>query len=153
MNDLVCASYVDIVQYDKVESLLDKGIFSSYEDLFEIREKGYAVLPHCCNMHCLRRVSPGDGTKSFWCHVPNILYLLPETTKNTFIPLTANLTVQCKQALSDIGLMKPSEMNHHGYKAEPVFYHKFFNPKRHVPPTNPTNDCNISPVIGTCLLY
>ena len=71
--------------------------------------------------------------------------------KNTFIPLPVNLTVQCKQVLSDIGLMKLSEINHHGYKAEPVFYHDFFNPKRHVPPTNPTNDCNISPVIGNFL--
>ena len=65
MNDLVRASYVDIVQYDKVESLLDKGIFSSYEDVFEIREKRCAVLPHRCNMRCLRRVSPGDGPESF----------------------------------------------------------------------------------------
>ena len=29
-----------------------------------------------------------------------------------------------------------------------MFNHEFLNPRRYVPPTNPTRDLNISPVIG-----
>ena len=50
--------------------------------------------------------------------------------------------------LIDIGLVHPITTNEHGADSEFKSVHPFFHPVRHIPPTNPYKDLNISPVEG-----
>ena len=59
-----------------------------------------------------------------------------------------NLTSECKNILEDIKLKEVQEFNEFGFEKKATYNHDFFNPNRHIPPTNPTHDLNISPVIG-----
>ena len=42
--------------------------------------------------------------------------------------------------------------NEDTFESSPKLNHKFFHPSRHLPPTNPTLDPNMSPVIGEFFL-
>ena len=44
--------------------------------------------------------------------------------------------------------MENTLVNEDGFESSPKFKNKFFHPSSHVPPTNPTLDPNMSPVIG-----
>ena len=148
LDDLVRASIIDIIRYDEIDAMIEKGIFTSFNDIFDIQEKARIILPHFCNKRCMRRISVGDGPESFVCRKPNNVKLSPDNTKHCFLNLPTNFSNDCKNILQRIGLMEQLENNEFDYESENKFYHEFFKPKRHIPPTNPTLDPNMSPVIG-----
>ena len=59
---------------------------------------------------------------------------------------TSQIYRKCKDALKHAGLLDIS-VDEYGIE-HLEFHHKFFQPTRHIPPTNPSNDINMSPVIG-----
>ena len=67
--------------------MIEKGIFTSFNDVFDIQEKARIMLPYFCNNKCMRRISDGDGPESFICRKPNNVKLLPENTKKCFLNL------------------------------------------------------------------
>lgn len=148
VKNLVRASVVDIIRYDEVDKLIEKGLIRSQEDLPMLQELGRNILSHRCSRRCLRRVIPGDGPDSFVCRKPNNLHISPDNTKNCYVDLPLNLTSQCKATLIKIGLCEEPEISEVGYEYALNFVHDYFKPNRHVPPTNPSDDSNISPVLG-----
>ena len=148
INDLVRAQIFDIVRHEEAQELIDHGIFKKYEDKFETEEIAEICLCHKCNQRCLVRIKPGNTPECFKCKKLNNVKISPDNTKHCFIPLPVNLSTECKEILARVGLMEPTTILENGYESPPVFHHPIFKPTRHVPPTNPTNDKNISPVIG-----
>ena len=59
-----------------------------------------------------------------------------------------NYSVQCLQILEKIGLTEKLTIDSDNNVKEFKSTLPFFHPKRHIPPTNPTDDINISPVNG-----
>ena len=57
-------------------------------------------------------------------------------------------SLECLERLVQIGLVDPLEVSEEGYEVPFKSNDSYFHPKRHVPPTNPSNDMNISPVDG-----
>ena len=55
---------------------------------------------------------------------------------------------ECVDKLIAIGMADPITYNDRGAPSELRCSHPFFHPKRHIPPTNPHFDLNISPVEG-----
>ena len=148
INDLVRCQTWDIIRHEEVEELIEHGIFKKYEDRYETIENAQICLCHKCNQRCLVRIKPGDTPECFKCKKLNNAKISPDHTKHCFIPLPMNLTIECQDILIDIGLMEPRIIHENGYEEPPVYNHPIFKPTRHVPPTNPTDDTNASPVIG-----
>ena len=59
-----------------------------------------------------------------------------------------NFSTECIDKLTEIGMAEPITYNEFGYPSELKSSHPFFHPKRHIPPTNPHFDLNMSPVEG-----
>ena len=72
----------------------------------------------------------------------------PDNTRNCHIPLPSNISSDCKDVLVKIGLAEKPVVNKYGYESEFKSSCKFFHPTRHIPPTNPVDYTNISPVEG-----
>ena len=96
----------------------------------------------------MRQISVGDGPESFICCKPNNVKLSPDNTKHCFLNLPTNFSNDCKNILQRIGLMEQLENNEFDHESENKFHHEFFKPKRQIPPTNPTLDPDMLPVIG-----
>ena len=84
LNDFVRASISYVVRVDKIDYLIEKGIFQNYVNIFDIQDKVIIVLPHTYNPRCLRRISDGNGPECFVCRKPNNLKLSQDSTKHTF---------------------------------------------------------------------
>ena len=80
------ASIYDIARVDRIDSLIEIGIFKKESEIMDMQEIVNAVLPHFYNPRCLQRISNGDGSDSFICRKPNNLKLSPYNTKHCFIP-------------------------------------------------------------------
>ena len=65
--------------------------------------------------------------------------------KNTFLSFNNDLPQTCIKRLLKIGLIDPIHENKYGYKTEIKSKLSFLHPKRHIPPTNPSDDINMSP--------
>ena len=148
ISDLIWASVVDIVRADEVQGLVDSGILNEYSDIYELQELANVIPSHKCGPFCLRRTGDGDGPENFKCRKPNNLKLSPDNTKHCFIPISVKPSPECIEKLVAIGMADPICYNEKGYPSEFKSNHPFFHPTRHIPPTNPNDDCNMSPVEG-----
>ena len=72
----------------------------------------------------------------------------PDNTRHCHIPLGNNCSQECIDKLIEIGMADPITHNYRGVPSEFRCSHPFFHPTRHIPPTNPHFDKNISPVEG-----
>ena len=142
--DLIRASILDIVRSDEIESLINDGIFRCVEDHKAMVRDAESFLPHRCNSRCQAAVSPGV----FRCRKLNNLKVTTDNTKHVFKPLPNDYSAACIDRLIQIGLVEPLSINEEGYQRPFKSSIPFFHPARHIPPTNPTNDMNISPVEG-----
>ena len=144
LNDLIRASVIDIVRVDEVDHLIEHGLMKSVVDLEEIVNDASTILGHHCSPRCLMMVSPGV----FRCRKLNNLQISPDNTKHVFKPLPNDYSLECIERLVKIGLIEPIHVTDDGYEAPFKSCLEYFHPKRHIPPTNPTGDINMSPVDG-----
>ena len=144
VNDLIRASIFDIVRPDEVDRFMKEGVFTYRHDIFKVWENTGKFLPHICNDGCL--VKNADGT--FRCRKIDNLKASPDNTKHMFLDLPNDYSVACLRILEAIGMTKELEIDDDGNVLKFVSTLPFFHPKRYVPPTNPTDDRNISPVEG-----
>ncbi len=147
-DDLVRASVGDIVRGDEVQDLVDRGILKDKSDVFELQDLSNEILDHKCTRRCLMRKGDGDGPENYKCRKPNNLKISPDNTKHCHIPISRQPSPDCVDKLVEIGMAEPIVYNENGYPSEFKSYHKFFHPTRHIPPTNPNDYRNISPVEG-----
>ena len=146
VQDLIRASVVDIVRSDEVLSLIDEGLLDSHNDVYTIQDLASAILAHKCTPRCMRRVGHRGGPEDFQCQKLNNLKVSPDTTKHCFIPLPNNHSPDCVEKLVKIELADPILLNEFGVPSEFKCSCGLFHPTRHIPPTNPHDDLNISPV-------
>ena len=145
---MVRASIVDIIRGDEVQNLIDEGILNEDSDVYGVQELAEEILRHKCNPRCLRRIGDGEGPENFVCRKPNNLKISPDNTKHCHIPISGLYSPDLIKKLIEIGMAEPIVFNERGEPSEFKSYHLFFHPTRHIPPTNPHNDMNISPVEG-----
>ena len=110
-------------------------------------ENAELFLPHRCNDSCL--VMNPDG--SYRCRKIDNVKASADNTKHQFIPLPNDYSIPCLKILESIGLTDILVIDDDGNVKEFKSSLPFFHPVRHVPPTNPTNDINISPIEGYIL--
>lgn len=144
VEDLIRASVCDIVRSDEVSEYIEEGIFDSVDDYYVIKIDGETFLAHRCNDSCLVRMP--DGTLR--CQKLNNVNISDDNTKHCFEPLPNNYSIECLQILEKVGLTDELEIDDDGNVLKFESNLPFFHPTRHVPPTNPNDDKNISPVIG-----
>ena len=144
VNDLIRASIFDIVRTNEVPRMIEEGIFTHPDDVYTVIEDAEKFLPHRCNDACL--VRRPDGT--FRCRKIDNVLASPDNTKHMFGPLPNDYTVPCLRILEEIGLLSKLTIDEDGNILEFESPIAFFHPVRHIPPTNPTDDMNISPVEG-----
>ena len=111
------ASIYDIARVDKIDSLIEKGIFKKESEIMNMQEIANKALPYFCNPRCLKRILDGDGTDSSICRKPNNLKLSPDNEKHCFIPLPTNFTMECKNRLFQIGLKENTLVNEYGFES------------------------------------
>ncbi|MGB0405008.1 MAG: hypothetical protein ACPGDB_02325, partial [Fusobacterium sp.] len=149
LNDLIRASVCSIRSYEEIQELIDEGLINSWDDIHEIQDLAKKILSHKCDKRCLRRVGDGEGPENFKCRKLNNSKLSKDNTKDTYISIESKRSKECMDQLIKIGLAEPMEKNQFGVSTDFKAYHKYFHPKRHIPPTNPNYEVyNISPVEG-----
>ena len=146
--DLIRASVIDIVRSDEVEGLVESGILNEYSDVYELQELANSILSHKFGRRCVKLTGAGDGPENFQCRKPNNLKISPDNTKHCYIPIAVKPSPECINKLVGIGMADPICYNENGYPSEFKSSHLFFHPTRHIPPTNPNDYHNISPVEG-----
>ena len=144
VNDIIQAGIFEIVRYDEVEKLVEDGTYKTKMDVFETYDNALKFLPHRYNDSCL--VKNKDGT--FRCRKINNLEVSEDNTKHTYMELRNDYSVACLKVLESIGLTDTLSFDSEGNVTEFKSSLDFFHPVRHIPPTNPTTDKNISPVEG-----
>ena len=87
-----------------------------------------------------------DG--SFKCWKLNNLKVSKDNTKHTFMLFNNDLPQNCIDRLVNIGVVEPVVQNEHGYRKEIKSKLSFLHPKRHIPPTNPSDVINMWPCEG-----
>ena len=114
------------------------------EDWTDMIKDAKNFLGHVCNSRCQMRMADG----SFKCRKLNNLKVSEDNTKHTFMSFKNDLPQNCIDRLVKIGLIDPVLENEYGYKTAIKSKLSFLHPKRHIPPTNPSNDINMSPCEG-----
>ena len=145
VNDLIRASIYDIVRSDEVPKMIEEGIFNHLKDVHTIYQDVEKFLTHRCNDSCLVRRPDG----SFRCRKIDNVRASTDSTKYVFQPLANDYPVPRLQLFDKIGLTSKLIIDDNDNVLEFESPLSFFHPNRHVPPTNPTNDMNISPVEGS----
>jgi hypothetical protein len=106
-----------------------------------------AFLPHHCTSACQAKIDV-NGEMKFRCRKLNNLEVSTDNTRHTFKRLPNKLSEECVQRLIQIGMAEDIEVEKSGYRKTFKSNLAVFHPKRHIPPTNPNGDLNISPVEG-----
>ena len=150
LDDLIRCSIFDIVRADEVQGLIDEGIMKSIDELPEFHDLCSCILSHKCNSRCLRRIGPGNDSEDFQCRKTNNLKVSPDNTSHCFMKLPVNYSKDCVDRLIKCGIAEPCQDNGSGVSF--TSSHPLFNPVKHIPPTNPTNDKNLSPVTGKTMI-
>ena len=147
MIDLIRCSGGDIVRVDEVDLRIQEGYISCREEADKICELGCRILSHGeCTHRCLRKVSHTDGSVSLECRKLNNLKVSEDNTKHTYQELPQRLTDDTIEVLRRVGLAEEKVVNEFGHESKFKSCHSYFHPKRHIPPTNPTKDLNMSPI-------
>lgn len=144
VDDLIRASVCDIVRADEAKEYVKEGIIGHPSDIKMIHDDGETYLGHVCSDSCLVRMPDG----SLRCRKLDNAKISPDNTKHMFLPLPNDYSVQCLKILEEVGLTEKLDIDDDGNVKEFKSNLPFFHPERHIPPTNPTFDVNISPVVG-----
>ncbi len=137
--DLLQTSVMEIVRTDEMQSLIDKGLLKSVDDVLRTTDLASKFLAHRCSARCLRRIGPGDGPENFRCRKLHAVWDSPDPTRHQYIPLPVNLSEGCKSSLVACGLCTVDE------DGKPEYHHPYFKPHRHMAPCNRNARCNMSP--------
>ena len=148
LDNLIRASICEIRSYDEIQELINEGVINSWDEINEIHDIARKVLSHKCDRRCLRRVGDGDGPENFKCRKIDNSKISPDNTKNSYISIESKRNKQCIDQLIKIGMAEPIKYNEYGVPSTFKAYHPYFHPKRHIPPINPNDNSNISPVEG-----
>ena len=148
LDNIIRASVCSIRTHEEIQELIDEGVFKSWDDIQEIHKIGAKILSHHCDARCLRRIGDGDGPENFKCRKLNNLKVSPDNTRDSYISIETKRNKECIDRLIKIGMADPISINKFGVPSEFHCYHNYFHPKRHIPPTNPNEQLNISPVEG-----
>ena len=144
VNDLIRASIFDIVKPEEAQAMVEEGVFQHEMDIYQVVNDATRLLPHRCNDACLVRKADGN----FRCRKIDNVKASPDTRSHQFIPLPNDYSVPCLKVLEAVGLTYELEIDDDGNVLKFESTMPFFHPVRHIPPTNPTDDLNISPVVG-----
>ena len=144
VDDLSRCSILDIVRPDEIGKLIEDGTFETIDDWKETIDDGKRFLGHICDSRCLMKTENG-GTK---CRKLDYLNVTEDNTKHSFMSFNEELTEDCIERLTKIGMIDEIDTNEHGCKKPYKSKLAFLHPKRHIPPTNPSDDINMSPVEG-----
>eukprot|EP00957_Ditylum_brightwellii_P002847 218909-Ditylum_brightwellii.AAC.1 len=102
--------------------------------------------------YCCAGVTPDVllcvGETKYCCRRLNNLIVSKDNIKHIFKMLPNELSKECLEMLICIGIVGPVKVTESGYGISFTSKMKFFHPRRHIPPTNPTTGMNISPVEG-----
>ena len=148
IDNLIRASICSIRTGDEIQDLIDEGVIDNWEDLDSLKTLGKKILSHKCDQRCLRRIGDGDGPENFKCRKLNNYLVSPDHTKDSYISIETVQSKECIDQLVKIGMAKPIVLNKFGVPSTFESTHSYFHPKRHIPPTNPNEEYNISPVEG-----
>ena len=144
VDNLVRASVLDVVRPDEVQKMIEDGVYESVDDWFDMQNDASTFLGHICNSRCVRRTAEGK----FQCRKLNNLKESKDNTKHTFKDLPNNFPQECIDILIKCGLATQEFEHENGYQPKFKSTLDFFHPQRHIPPTNPSDDINMSPVEG-----
>jgi hypothetical protein len=137
VNNLIRADLGCIVRPDEAQSFVDNGILQSIYEIDDVIKDASTFLPHKCNERCQERISQEETR----CRKPNYAKMSPDNTRDVYIPLPNDLPSEAVSRLLRNGLAQRHEED-----GPTTFTHDFFNPTRHIPPINLSEDANISPV-------
>ena len=91
-------------------------------------------------------VKKADGT--FRCRKIDNLFASTDNWNQQYLTLPNDYSIQCLRILRRSGLIEELDIDLDGNVKVFKSTLPFFHPQRHVHPTNPTNDVNISPLEG-----
>lgn len=145
VHDLTRCSVLDIVRPNEVQRYIDEGVFKSIDDWKDTIVSARKHVGHICDSRCLARIEDGKVR----CRKINYLKASRDNTKHTFMKLPDDLPKDCLLRLEQIGMIETFTGTvdsgcRHTFKSKLSFLH----PSRHLPPTNPSDDINMSPVEG-----
>ena len=146
LEDLIRCSALEVVRSDEIQHLIDEGIFKKKEDVDGVVADARKFLPHRCNRGCFYRTGPGEF--DFRCRKLNNCAISEDNTKHTFKPLPNEWSFECINRFIKMGLAEPICVNDEGAQSAVIFHDPYFSTSRHIPPTNPSDDENMSPVEG-----
>ena len=141
---MIRTSIYDIVKSNEVAKFVEEDNFEHLYDVISVYENATKFLSHRYNNKCL--VYNPDGL--FRCYKIDNLRASTDDTKHMFIPLPNNYSIPCLKILEEIGPTSELSIDENGNVINFKSPIPFFHPVRHVPPTKPTNDLNISHVEG-----
>ena len=144
VNDLCRCSIFDVVRYNEIDDLINDGTFKDKDDYFSMVKDANDFLGHNCNSRCLVKTTSGK----FRCRKLDYLEVSTDNTKHTYKEFNIEIPKECLDKLVKIGMVKSFSTNEHGYTKKWKSKLPFLHPQRHIPPTNPNNDNNMSPVEG-----
>ena len=153
VNDLVRASYLDIVKIDEIPRYIEEGLFKEASDAKEITNLGREILGHhYCSPKCLVRI----GEDKYVCRKPNYLKMnpAPNNTREVYKELPNDMSLETLRLLEKVGVIDKIEIDEvQDYMKPFISRIPYFHPRRHIPPVNWTHDMNISPVEGYTFSY
>jgi hypothetical protein len=142
IQDLSRCSCVDVVRLNEVDKFYNDGTLKDFEDYQSMINDADNFLGHKCNSRCLVKMPNGE----FRCRKLNYLEMSKNNNQHTFREFNSDISKDCLDRLTQIGMIEPIEINEHGYPKDWKSKLSFLHPKRHIPPTNPNYDNNMSPV-------
>ena len=149
VKDLIIANLIDIVRPSEVDRLNHEGILVSIKDLDVRAEDGTRMLRHKCNEQCKMAIRNGV----YRCLKINKVKISTDSTKHALILLPNDYSIEYLEHLVKSRLVTSSDKKEEyvkTYKSCNIFFH----PVCHTPPTNPTNNMNMSPIEGyICSVY
>ena len=144
IDDLCRCSIFDVVRQSEINPYIADGTLQDLNDYKSVVKDASMFLGHKCNSRCLVKTSDGK----FRCRKLNYLKVSNDNTKHTYQDLPNKIPKECLDRLRQIGMVDPLQVNENGYEKPWKSKLAFLHPRRHIPPTNPNNDINMSPVEG-----
>ena len=144
IHDLCRCSILDIVRPDEVGDLIADGTFENIDEWKDMITDATKFLGHVCNSRCLRKTA--DGTMK--CRKLNYLDVTKDNTKHTYLRFADDLPDDTLKRLVQIGMIEEVTVKMNGFRYPFKSKLAFLHPQRHIPPTNPSDDINMSPCEG-----
>ena len=140
VKNLGRASVFDTVRSNEIPDYIRRKIISNPDDVHSKVNDAVTFLSHHCSNRCK---VPSPITKELKCRFPKYLHMTTDNTRPMFMEMPINITQQCWECLSDLGLSN-SIFDEHGKENKFKCSLEFFHPKRWIPAVVP-GECLISP--------